>query len=96
MNADKPTPEKVRSFILSLYAEKLKNAVPAEVPDNFDLLLEGIIDSMGVLELVGALEKELGMELDMSGMAAEQLTVLGPLARYVAAQAGGAESKSAA
>ena len=39
---------------------------------------------MGVLELVGALEKEFGIELDMSGMDTEQLTIIGPLAKYVA------------
>jgi len=93
MNPDKPTPEKVRSFLLTLYAEKLKDMGLAEVPDDFDLLSAGLIDSMGVLEMVGALEKEFGFELDMSGMDTEQLTMIGPLARYVAAQAGQPGSK---
>jgi len=58
-----------------------------EVPDDFDLVTGGVIDSMGVIELVSALEQEFGMELDLSGMGAEELAVVGPLARYVSAQA---------
>ena len=84
---NKPTPETVRSFLLSLYGERIKEAGHANVTDTFDLLLEGVIDSMGVLELIGALEKEYGIELDMSGMDTEKLTVIGPLAAYVAVQA---------
>ena len=95
MNAEKPTPERVRRFLLALYTDKLTGMNQAEVPDNFDLLVSGIIDSMGVLEMVGALEKEFGIELDMSGLETEQLTVIGPLSRYVAAQAGGTPSAPA-
>ena len=40
-----------------------------------------------ILEMVGALEKEFGLELDMSGLDVEKITVLGPLTCYVAAQA---------
>jgi acyl carrier protein len=89
MNA--PTTETVRNFLVALYGEKIKEAGHAGVTDDFDLLLAGIIDSMGVLELVGALEKEYGIELDMSGMDTEKLTVIGPLAAYVAAQAAGSK-----
>jgi hypothetical protein len=38
--------------------------------------------------MVGAVESEFGIELDMSGLPAEQMTVLGPLVRYIAARAG--------
>jgi acyl carrier protein len=88
MNKAKITPEQVRHFLLTRYAVPLKGkmANPTEIPDNFDFLLEGIIDSFGVLELVGEVEKEFGLELDMSGLDAEQMTVLGPLSRYVAGQ----------
>ncbi len=88
MNPDKPTPEDVREFILSLYKEKFKGTDLRMVPDNFDLVTGGIVDSMGVIELVSALEQEFGMELDLSGLNAEHLALLGPLARYVSAQAG--------
>lgn len=88
MNTSIVTPEQVRHFLLTRYADRITGGVKnqAEISDSFDFLLEGIIDSFGVLEMVGAVEEEFGIELDMSGLVAEELTVLGPLARYVAAQ----------
>ena len=59
----------------------------ATVPDDFDLRAQGVIDSLGFLELVSALEAALGVEMDFDGLEPEDLTVIGPLSRYVAAQA---------
>jgi acyl carrier protein len=87
MNKPKPTPEDVREFILSLYKEKLKSTGTTEVSDNFDLVTGGIVDSMGIIELVSALEQEFGLELDLSDLDAEHLAVVGPLARFVSMQA---------
>lgn len=94
MSTSNLTPETVRRFLLTRYATGMasKIADPAQAPDNFDFLLEGVVDSFGVLEMVSEIEKEFGLELDMSGLDAEQMTVLGPLARYVASQANGASS----
>jgi acyl carrier protein len=88
MNTSIITYEQVRNFLLTRYTDQITGGVKtqAEIPDNFDFLLEGVIDSFGVLEMVGAVEEKFGIELDMSGLVAEELTVLGPLARYVAAQ----------
>jgi acyl carrier protein len=87
MNKNQPTPEEVREFILSLYSEKFKSAGLGVVPDDFDLVTGGIVDSMGVLELVGALEQKFGLELDLSTLNAEHLVMVGPLARFVSGQA---------
>jgi acyl carrier protein len=57
------------------------------VTDDLDLIAAGVIDSFGFLELVAAVEDALGMELDLEGLAAEDLTVVGPFCRYVAAAA---------
>jgi acyl carrier protein len=88
MSTSKVTPEQVRNFLLIRYFERITGSgkTQAEIPDSFDFLLAGIIDSFGILEMVGELEKEFGIELDMSGLVAEEITVLGPLASYVAAQ----------
>jgi acyl carrier protein len=90
MSNTHPTAEQVRSLLISRYSAQIRAKVPdpAETPDSFDFLLEGVIDSFGVLEMVGAVESEFGIELDMSGLPAEQMTVLGPLVRYIAARAG--------
>ena len=55
-----------------------------ELPDDFDLLLSGVIDSFGILEMISAIEKEFRIQLDLAALDAEEITVLGPLSRYVA------------
>lgn len=83
------TPETVRTFLLQKYADKIQGIGlnPATVPDTFDFLLEGAVDSLGILDMVGALEQEFAIELDMAALDAEQMTILGPLSRYVAEHA---------
>ncbi len=77
----------VRAFLLAQYAEPLaKHGVSTEqVSDGFDLLREGIIDSLGILDMVAALEERFGMTIDFENMEAEQLTRVGALSRYVEA-----------
>ena len=80
------TPANVRSFLLTKYAEaiNLSGRKADEVPDSFDLLLSGIIDSFGILEMISSIEDEFHIQLDMAALNAEQITVLGPLCQYVA------------
>jgi acyl carrier protein len=80
------TPEQVRSFLLTKYAPSIKGVglEPSEVQDDFDFLLAGVIDSFGVLEMVGSIEDEFRIRLDMDTLDAEQITVLGPLSHHVA------------
>lgn len=89
MNSPVVTPESVRAFLLTRYADPIRGAGkdPAQIPDNFDFLMEGVIDSLGILEMVSAVEKEFGLKLDMEALDAEEMTILGPFVRYVAAQA---------
>jgi acyl carrier protein len=61
----------------------------AAPPDDLDLRACGAIDSLGFLELVTELEEAFGVELELEDIDPEQLTMLGPLARAVAAQASG-------
>ena len=50
-------PENVRKFLLTRYSEPITamRLNVAQVPDDFDLLLAGIIDSFGILEMIGAI-----------------------------------------
>ena len=59
----------------------------AELPDDFDLLLAGVIDSFGILEMIGAIENEFQIQLDLGLLDAEDITRIGPLARYIAKNA---------
>ena len=79
------SPEQVRQFLLDRYAESIKCMAlnPVEVPDNFDFLLNGVIDSFGILEMISSIEDKFRIRLDLAALDAEQITLLGPLSRYV-------------
>lgn len=84
-----PVPDHIRSLVLAQLAGDLAalGLTPDAVTDDFDLRAGGVIDSLGFLELVTGLEDALGVELDFDALDPEQLTVIGPLCRHVAAQA---------
>jgi acyl carrier protein len=79
------TPERVRQFLVNRYGQSIKalGLDPAGIPDNFDFLLSGVIDSFGILEMISSVEDEFRIQLDMANLDAEQITILGPLSRYV-------------
>ena len=81
----------VRDLILERLDEQLaaRGLTSSEVPDSFDLLLEGLIDSFGVVEIILMLEQRYAIEFDFDELPADDLTKIGPLASYV-------ERKSAA
>ena len=58
--------------------------IPDNLADDFDFLLNGVIDSFGILEMISAIENEFQIQLDLADLDAEQITILGPLSRYVA------------
>ena len=82
------TPSNVRQFLLAKYFESVqaRGLRPADLPDDFDFLLSGVIDSFGILEMISAIEEEFQIELDLAALDAEQITILGSLSRYVAEQ----------
>ena len=82
------TPDQVRDFLLTKYITPIRELGldPAMVGDDFDFLLRGIIDSFGILTMITSIEDEFHILLDMERLDAEQITILGPLSRYVAEQ----------
>jgi acyl carrier protein len=78
----------VRAFISEQLGDELRaaGADPAALPDDYDLHAAGVIDSFGILELIGGLEERFGLEIDYEELDPEELTVVGPFARYVEAQ----------
>jgi acyl carrier protein len=79
------TAEEVRGFIVSHLANSFKenNLVEREITDDFDLKDRGIIDSIGYLQLISAIEEHFGIEIDFGDMDAENLTVIGSMSRYI-------------
>jgi acyl carrier protein len=83
------SPEKIRQFLLTRYSEAIKaiGFDSAEVPDSFDFLLSGVIDSFGILDMVCSIEDEFRIQLDLAALDAELVTVLGALSQYAAENA---------
>ena len=77
--------ESVKSLILARLGPSLveMGLAAAALTDDFDLLTSGVIDSLGIVELLAALEQQLGMVIDLSELDPENLTILGPLSRYI-------------
>ena len=84
------TAEEIRTFILSRLQGQLeaKGLCPSSVPDDFDLLTEGVINSMGMVELVVAVEQQFATRLDFDELDPESLTIVGPLCRYIEERSG--------
>jgi acyl carrier protein len=87
----------VRLWILNRFSDTLsaKGLTPEQVPDDFDLMQEGVIDSLGFMTLVAELQEKAGVEIDFGDLDPENLTQVGALSRLVASQSGGTWSQAA-
>jgi len=81
-----PAPEAVRAFLVDRIGPSLVSLGrdPATLPDDFDLLGEGALDSLQFLGLIADLEEHLGREVDLGALDVEEIAKLGPLSRHVA------------
>lgn len=74
----------IREFILSFVQEA---GIPiAHARDDFDLRLDGAIDSLGFIRLVSELEMRIGGPIDLSEVDPEKLTRLGVLVSHIGRQ----------
>jgi acyl carrier protein len=76
----------VRSWILErLHDAILANGLnPDQLADDFDLLTQGVVDSLALVDLLASLEAELGVSIDYSELDPENLTLIGPLSQFIA------------
>ncbi|MGH7932230.1 MAG: phosphopantetheine-binding protein [Candidatus Binataceae bacterium] len=83
------TPGNVRTY-LRAYVERILAAqgqdTPADLSDDCDLLLSGVLDSLGLLELITAIQEHYGSAIDFEALDPERMTIVGPLCNFVAAQ----------
>jgi len=79
------TKESVRQFITKNFFV----ADQSKLGDDASLLDQGIIDSTGVLELVGYLESEHGVQVADDEIVPENLDSVGAIAAYIARKKGG-------
>jgi len=84
-----PTEAEIRAFLLEQVTERLQAAgvAPDEVDDDTDLLGAGIVDSLGVLELMTLVSDRFGIDDDWEDIDPEILLVVGPFCRYAAMHA---------
>jgi acyl carrier protein len=81
--------EGLKSFVRNYVAERLAaqgRDVPGELGDDCDLLLSGVVDSLGMLELMTAVQDYCDQEIDFELLDPELMTVVGPLCDFVAVQ----------
>jgi len=83
------TAEQVRAVVLEELSEPIAalGLEPDQLPDDFDLLTTGVIDSLGLIELIVAVNERFGLDIDFEELDPESLTVLGPFSHYVASAA---------
>lgn len=76
----------VRGLILEACGPALADfgITAADAPADLDLRGSGLIDSLGFVEVIVTLEENLDIEIDLEDLDPEQITVLDPLAIYVA------------
>ena len=78
-------------FLKDYLGRKLEGSgrgVCEDLPEHCDLLLSGMIDSIGLLELVAAIQEFAGRDIDFEILDPEEMTVVGPLCRFVSEQVG--------
>jgi len=77
--------QEVRTYLTNRYARQLQamGFKPEELPDGFDFLRQGLIDSLGIMELLADVESHFGHSIDFEELDAEEMTILGPLATHI-------------
>ena len=76
--------EQVRAFVTSNFYV----ADAAALDDDASLLEQGIIDSTGVLEVIGFIEDTFGITIEDSEMLPDNLDTIGRIANFVARKKG--------
>jgi acyl carrier protein len=77
--------EAVKETMLAILQPHLPG-VSSRIDDSTNLVAEGLVDSLGFIELIAELERRLDLEIDLVDMDPEQLTIVGPLAAYITAR----------
>jgi acyl carrier protein len=84
-----PTPEDVRRFVAHFLNQKLRERARAplnNLPDDYDLLLSGLLDSLAFVEMIAATGEHFDGDVDFAGIDPEKLTIIGPLCAFVSEQ----------
>lgn len=84
-----PTPDNVRVFVAGFLNRKLKDRGQGpltDLPDDYDVLLSGVLDSLGFVEMMMATGEHFVGEIDFENIDPEKMTIVGPLCLFVSEQ----------
>ena len=84
-----PTPDDVRVFVADFLNQKLKDRekVPlSDLPDDYDVLQSGMLDSLAFVEMMMAAGEHFVGEIDFESLDPEKMTIVGPLCLFVSEQ----------
>jgi acyl carrier protein len=84
-----PTPDDVRVFAADFLNRKLNDCGKGpltDLPDDYDILLSGVLDSLAFVEMMMAAAEHFAGEIDFECLDPEKMTVVGPLCTFVSEQ----------
>ncbi len=82
----KVTSDDIKTFIIGYLTESLGESgrtLENDLPEDYDLLLEGVVDSLGMLTLTAEVEKHFNYEIDFEEIDPEEMTIVGPFCNFV-------------
>ncbi|WP_285729272.1 acyl carrier protein [Nocardiopsis sp. ATB16-24] len=74
------TQERVRGHIVSVHAPELAEE---EIPGDYDLLINGVIDSLALLELVEWIQKEFGVSAMDTEISPTDLSTIDSISKFI-------------
>jgi acyl carrier protein len=83
------TPDNVRVFIAGFLNHKLKGRGQrplSDIPDDYDVLLSGVLDSLSFVEMMMAAGEHFVGEIDFDSLDPEKMTIVGPLCAFLSEQ----------
>jgi acyl carrier protein len=82
-------PSDVRAFLTRYLDERLREQrrVPPDLyQEDYDLLLSGVVDSLGFIEMLAATAEHFSCDIDLTALDPEKMTVIGDLSVFIAGQ----------
>lgn len=86
---NRPTPDHVRVFVADFLNRKLRDRGQGplnDLPDDYDVLLSGVLDSLAFVEMMMAAGEHFVGEIDFENLDPEKMTIIGPLCLFVSEQ----------
>lgn len=84
-----PKTQHVRAMLLDVVNRRLKELNReqiADLPDGYNLMSSGLIESLYLIELMSDVSEHFGREIDFAELDPEEMTIVGPLCAFITEQ----------